>query len=75
MKHSEFRIGERFTCGGKTWRCTDVGTRTVAAIHLDSDLIRMDRSWFRGPPYAVSEEVFDENDIEGCSPFLERPPS
>jgi hypothetical protein len=21
--------------------------------------------WFRGPPYAVAESVFDENDIEG----------
>ena len=24
--------------------------------------------WFRGPPYAVVESVFDENDIEGCAP-------
>jgi hypothetical protein len=22
--------------------------------------------WFRGPPYAVVEKVFDEYDIEGC---------
>lgn len=70
MKHSEFKIGEQFTCGGKTWRCTDVGTRTVAAIHLDPDLLRMDRTWFNGPPYAVDETVFDENDIGGCSKEL-----
>lgn len=25
-----------------------------------------DTSWFNGPPYAVSEIVFDEYDIEGC---------
>ena len=22
--------------------------------------------WFKGPPYAVEEVVFDEEDIEGC---------
>jgi hypothetical protein len=25
------------------------------------------RGWFRGPPYAVVESVFDEYDIEGCA--------
>jgi hypothetical protein len=24
-------------------------------------------SWFNGPPYAVSEHVFDEDSIVGCS--------
>ena len=23
--------------------------------------------WFKGPPYAVAEMVFDEYDLEGCS--------
>ena len=23
--------------------------------------------WFNGPPYAVAEHVFDENDQQGCS--------
>ncbi len=35
MKHSEFRIGLEFWCGGKRWRCTDVGTRVVTAISLE----------------------------------------
>jgi hypothetical protein len=35
MKHSEFRIGLEFWCGGRRWRCTDVGTRIVAAISLE----------------------------------------
>ncbi len=26
-----------------------------------------DPSWFNGPPYAVAECVFDEDDIEGCT--------
>jgi hypothetical protein len=35
MKHEEFRIGVEFWCGGRRWRCTDVGSRVVAAICLD----------------------------------------
>jgi hypothetical protein len=27
-----------------------------------------EEGWFSGPPYAVAEMVFDENDIEGCTP-------
>jgi hypothetical protein len=34
MKHSEFRIGLEFWCGGTRWRCTDVGTRVITAISL-----------------------------------------
>jgi len=36
MKHSEFRIGETFWCSGRAWRCTDIGTRTILAICIDS---------------------------------------
>jgi len=35
MKHEEFRIGMEFWCGGRRWRCTDVGTRTVIAVSLE----------------------------------------
>lgn len=35
MRHDEFRIGIEFWCGGRRWRCTDIGTRTVIAICLD----------------------------------------
>jgi hypothetical protein len=35
MKHSEFRIGLKFWCGGARWRCTDVGTRVITAISLE----------------------------------------
>ena len=30
--------------------------------------------WFNGPPYAVAEHVFDEYDMESCSPEPEEPP-
>jgi hypothetical protein len=62
MLHSDFRIGlEFFTAAGR-WRCTDLGARTIAAILLDQS----DESWYIGPPYAVSESVFDEYDQEAC---------
>jgi hypothetical protein len=35
MKHDEFRIGQQFRCGGRRWRCTDVGSRVIAAICLE----------------------------------------
>ena len=63
MNHNEFQIGIEFRCGNRLWRCTDVGTRTVIAICLDEH----DASWHRGPPYAVVETVFDEDDFQGCS--------
>jgi hypothetical protein len=82
MQHGDFRIGETFWCGGRRWRCTDIGTRIIIAICLD----RVDvgspsperrrtlghveaeaEGWFNGPPYAVAEHVFDEDGIEGCS--------
>jgi hypothetical protein len=71
-----------FRCGGGLWRCTDIGTRTIVAIRIDlvevggsppprRTLSRAEaeaEGWLNGPPYAVAESVFDENDIEGCSP-------
>jgi hypothetical protein len=65
MKHSDFHIGCEFTTGTGRWRCTDVGTRTVVAIRLD---LANDRASDDGPPYAVAEYVFDEDDIAGCTP-------
>jgi hypothetical protein len=84
MNHSDFVIGGTFWCADRQWRCTDVGTRTVIAIRIDSvdvesnvpELRRTLRQsegeaggWFKGPPYKVAESVFDEYDMEGCSPF------
>lgn len=64
MKHSEFKIGSTFfASAGFEWLCTDKGTRTISAIMLDPNL---DPSWFKGPPYAVNEVIFDEYDMESC---------
>jgi hypothetical protein len=82
MQHNDFRIGGTFWCGGRQWRCTDIGTRTIIAIRIDqvdvesSDPARrrtLDggeaeaEGWFNGPPYAVAESVFDEDDPPACS--------
>ena len=63
MNKDEFQIGSEFYSGEKKWRCTDIGTRTIAAICLSDHLD--DPSWFSGPPYACVETLFDENDIDG----------
>jgi hypothetical protein len=83
MQHSDFILGGTFWCGGRTWQCTDIGTRTIVASRIDRvdvDSTTPDRrrtldqsaaeadGWFNGPPYAVAETVFDEYDIEGCTP-------
>jgi hypothetical protein len=82
MKHVEFRIGVTFWCGGQSWHCTDIGTRTIVAICLDHvdvastspeptrtlDTAQAEaEGWFNGPHYAVAEHVFDEDSIVDCS--------
>lgn len=63
MKHADFHIGLEFVASaGFRWRCTDVGTRTILAIHLDRD----NPHWYQGPPYIAKEVVFDEREIESC---------
>jgi len=66
MNIKDFFICSQFECGKKLWRCTDIGSRVIVAICL-SDHIE-DSSWFNGPPYAVSEEVFDEDSMCDCEP-------
>lgn len=36
MTLSDFRIGAEFTSEGRTYRCTDVGSRVIAAIRIDA---------------------------------------
>jgi antitoxin ParD1/3/4 len=89
MKHTDFVIGETFWCNGRGWRCTDIGTRTIITICLDgvgidSNVAELRRTlnqndaeaegWFAGPPYAVAETVFDEDDLPACSPEPEPEP-
>ncbi len=82
MERSDFAIGETFWTHGGAFRCTDVGTRVVVAVKLgprevsrgesENGELRItkriddDASWLNGPPYAVEEVVFDENELLGC---------
>jgi len=66
MQISDFEIGGEFRCGGKQWRCADLGQRVVVAIPTDQHNAP---SWLNGPPYAIAETVFDEYDVEVCSPL------
>ncbi len=69
MKHSDFHIGLEVQTATGRWRCTDVGTRTIAAIRLNHD---DDPRWYDGPPYALVEDVFDEDGVEGCRRAVSR---
>tara|TARA_R110002072_G_scaffold205468_1_gene363408 strand:- start:191 stop:382 length:192 start_codon:yes stop_codon:yes gene_type:complete len=63
MKHGDFVIGQDFLAATGTCRCIDIGTQTVITIKVsDYD----DPSWFNGPPYAVVETMFGEDDWEAC---------
>lgn len=66
MRHQDFGIGTEFRTAAGRWRCTDVGRRVIVAIKLDE----RDPTWFEGPPYAVPEVVFDEEDLNGCTLYL-----
>lgn len=57
-KSHRFPIGSHFKIDGNegvVWRVTDVGARVVVAIEYRP-------GWMSGPPYAVQEVVFDEED-------------
>ena len=82
MKHSDFKIGQEFHCAERKWRCTDIGTRVIVAVRADyvekitsdgvtqtSQTHRLTEQDFAGPPYWLSETVFDESDIEACEPI------
>ena len=56
------KIGGPFTNGAGEWIVTDIGSRTLSVIKLEQKM-KDDPSWLAGPPYAVAEIVFDEDDI------------
>lgn len=63
MKHSDFSIGLIFHTVLGRWKCTDVGQRTIVAIHLDNAKYPNEPRWTDGPPYGLKEEVFNEHEI------------
>lgn len=71
MRHSDFSIGMQFMNAIGCWRCTDIGTRTIAAIRLpdpvrERELAGLGEAMLAGPPYMLAERVFDEKDMAGA---------
>lgn len=62
MKLTDFHIGLEFMEGPFWWRCTDIGTRSIAAIKLVED----NPAWYAGPPYMIEEVVLDEARLADC---------
>jgi hypothetical protein len=82
VNHSDFTIGRTFRRSDRQWLCTDIGARVIIPIRIDSvevgnsapnqrRILSRDEAeaegWFNGPPYAVTEVVFDEDDMQGCA--------
>lgn len=63
MKLNDFSIGLIFHTAVGRWKCTDVGQRTIVAIHLDNDKYPDHPRWTEGPPYGLKEQVFNEEDM------------
>jgi hypothetical protein len=61
MKHSDFAIDKEFWCGGKRWRCTDIGSRVIVAICLEPHEIVMSLPGERpGDPRCETRSISDD---------------
>lgn len=77
---SDFRCeGGKYRCtdiGGRTIAAIRIdsiskATKTPDGVIVDMAFLEEDAStdgWFNGPPYAVLEIVFDEEDQKACTP-------
>lgn len=63
-------IGSLFVCADRYWFVTDIGRRTFTGVKVDGKALE-DPRWLAGPPFALAETVFDEDDFEAIS----RPPT
>ncbi len=61
--------------GTRTIVAIKLGPREIGSIQTGDGrdrhqimVVEDDPSWLNGPPYAVAETVFDEDDIEVCYP-------
>lgn len=61
-------INSHFQISDREFRVTDIGTRTIIAVRI-TEKEKADPSWLNGPPYAIAEVVFDEDDFEAIEPI------
>jgi hypothetical protein len=70
VKRSEFSIGQEFWCGEKRWRCTDVGTRMIAAICIEPhEIVSMAPSRHPGTPWREARSITDDPSWHTGSPY------
>ena len=70
MNREEFDIGQEFWCGGKRWRCTDIGTRVVTAICLEPhDVVSILPSHVPGKPGREIRSVTDDREWLNGPPY------
>jgi hypothetical protein len=62
-------IDSHFQIGNREFRVTDIGTRTIIAVRITENE-KADPSWLNGPPYAIAELVFDEDDFDAIEPLV-----
>ena len=65
MKHSDFHIGTEFFTGTGKWRCTDVGTRVIVAISLETRGMIRARHTENGEDIQESFASDDPRDLAG----------
>lgn len=60
VKRNDFVIGQEFWCGGKRWRCTDIGTRVITAICLEPhEVVTLERNGAGGEVRETREVTAD----------------
>ena len=65
MQHSDFHIGTEFFTGTGKWRCTDVGTRVIVAISLETRVMVRVRRTDTGENIQESFRSDDPRDLAG----------
>jgi hypothetical protein len=70
MTHDEFQMGLEFWCGGKRWRCTDVGSRVIVAICLEPhEVVEVERLTEQGRKLQERRYITDDPSWLGDPPY------
>ena len=70
MTHDEFRIGLEFWCGGKRWRCTDIGSRVIVAICVEPhEVVEVERLIEQGGKLQEQRHITDDPSWFGGPPY------
>jgi hypothetical protein len=70
MRHGDFHIGSEFYTSTGKWRCTDVGTRVIVAISLETRTLVRTRRKETGEDVQESFTSDDPRDLAGPPYFV-----